>query len=384
MDETNLFISNFEIKDARRLLVKILLFVPVLLMVMAVNIILDPANLYRKTVHQYESLEYHTAQALVEGKSVRIQQRVIDDRVLQKYFIENMITAPDIIILGSSHSVWLGDNIFSNKKVINNSVLRAGLADYLGIFEAYAKKDLYPKRVIFILDPQLTVFPLISANWVSIKGDTYSMLQRLGIRSAKIKQPVIPQAWLNIFSFSYFQEAIREWSGQHRQQTHLVDGDVPGVQLFLEDGRRLWDLKFFSRDIEKSRRKTIKELEHFGYFHTLTPMKPDKELEAILESFIRYLVGHHIQVTLCLLPVHPEAYKSYLEHQGKPGFFDFVGVEQDYRGLAKRLDLEIIGSYNPDVCNLDDKDFYDGDHIRNDAIERMFKQKGSPCSMPGL
>ena len=116
MDETNLFISNFEIKDARRLLVKILLFVPVLLMVMAVNIILDPANLYRKTVHQYESLEYHTAQALVEGKSVRIQQRVIDDRVLQKYFIENMITAPDIIILGSSHSVWLGDNIFLIKK----------------------------------------------------------------------------------------------------------------------------------------------------------------------------------------------------------------------------------------------------------------------------
>ena len=40
------------------------------------------------------------------------------------------------------------------------------------------------------------------------------------------------------------------------------------------------------------------------------------------------------------------------------------------------MNLEIIGSYDPAICNLDGKDFYDGDHIRNDVIERMFKQKG--------
>ena len=50
--------------------------------------------------------------------------------------------------------------------------------------------------------------------------------------------------------------------------------------------------------------------------------------------------------------------------------------------LAKKLNLEIVGSYNPTACNLDSQDFYDGDHIRNDAIEKMLKQKGSRCSMP--
>ena len=52
-------------------------------------------------------------------------------------------------------------------------------------------------------------------------------------------------------------------------------------------------------------------------------MKPDKELEGILESFIRYLMGHHIQVTLCLLPVHPEVYKSLSGASGETWVFRF-------------------------------------------------------------
>ena len=55
------------------------------------------------------------------------------------------------------------------------------------------------------------------------------MLERLGIRSAKIKQPVIPQAWLNIFSFSYFQESIGNGRAQLGMiKTHLVDENIPG------------------------------------------------------------------------------------------------------------------------------------------------------------
>jgi hypothetical protein len=86
---------------------------------------------------------------------------------------------------------------------------------------------------------------------------------------------------------------------------------------------------------------------------------------------------------LCLLPVYPQQYKIILDPQKRPGTLDVVGLEHYYYNFAQRLNLEIIGSYDPAACNLGDKDFYDADHIRNEAIEKMFKQKGSKCSMPG-
>jgi len=389
MSKINLFISNFEIKDAWRLFANIFLFVPILLMVGAVNIYVDPAGLYRKTVNKHESLEYHIAQALDEGKDVSLLKEDADDRLLQKYFVENMTVAPDIVILGSSHSMWLGNNIFPNKKVINNSVTRAVLPDYLGIFEGYAQKNLYPKRVILLLDPQLIGLPVISERWLSIKEDTYDMLARLRIRSEKIQPPLIPQAWLNIFSFSYFQTSIEDsWNkykplpmGENRAKVHGFNQDGKW-QVFLKDGRYLRHMKTPSRDITTSRIQILRELLNGTNEKLLKQVRPDKELKDILEGFIRYLMGHHVQVTLCLLPFHPEVYKDFIGPQNKQRTLDIVGIEYYYHDLAKRLNLKVVGSYDPTACDLDGNDFYDGDHIRNDAIEKMLKQKGSRCSMP--
>lgn len=372
MGKTHLFISNFEAKDTRRLFLKILLFVPVLLFVAAINIYIDPMGLYNKPAHKYRQREYQAAQRLAEGRNVELPGENIDDRLIEKYLLEDITVAPDVAILGSSHSMWLGDNIFSGRKVMNNSVLDAVLADYLGIFEGYAKKGLYPKRVVCVLDPQLTAYPVISARWASIKDDTYGMLERLGVHPQKIKMPAVPQTWFNILSFSYFQKAVDAY--------HLDKGS--GDYVMLKDGRR--SLEFFFKKMEKNRRKIILELDQGAYARGLNQKKPDQELGDVLEDFLRYLTGHHIQVTLCMLPLHPQLYKSFLDLRQRPGSVDITGFERYYRGLAQRLNLDIVGSYDPAACDLDSKDFYDLDHIRNEVIEKILKQKGTQCSMPGL
>ena len=379
MGETLLSISNFEGRDARRLFLKILAFVPIILFVGVVNFYIDPLGLYRKEADPYQRDEYKIAQALVQGKNVELFQGDKDDRLVQKYFVENMTTVPDVVILGSSHSMWLGDNIFVNEKVVNHSVLGAILADYLGIFEGYAKKNVFPKRVICVLDPQLTIFPVTSQRWISIKEDVNSMLGRLGIHSEKINAPAVSQAWLNIFSFSYFQEAMDELYQGNHVQGYRVTQAINGKYLMFKDGR-CWP-GFFFKHPEKNRRRMIRELNQGLYG---PQMKPDKELGDILEKFIRYLTAQHIRVTLCLLPIHPQMYKSFLKPQKRQGGLDIASLEQNYRDLAKKLNLEIVGSYDPAACNLDGKDFYDGEHIKNDVIEKIFKQKASPCFMPGI
>lgn len=378
----NLYISNFELREAWRLFLRFLLFVPILAFVAFINTSIDPLNVYAKTVNKGQRNEYFIAQTLLEGKNVELLREGKDDRLIQKHFVENLAVAPDIAILGSSHSMWLGDNIFLNKKVINNSVLGVALPDYLGIFEGYVKRKSYPKKVICVLDPQLVIFPITSEKWVSIKEDVYRMLERIGARTEKIKPLIVPQELRYIFSFSYFQKSLDNIQDKRSVFEYRVTEDVTGNYLMFKDGRTL--LGFFLDNEEKNRKKTLRELYHGKYVQSLNQKKPDKELGDVLEQFIRYLMGRQVEVTLCLLPLHPELYASFHAPQKGLKAIDIDSFEQYYRNLAKRLNLEIIGSYNPLVCNLKANDFYDVDHIKNDVIERMLKQAGATCSMPGI
>lgn len=370
MDRTHFFISNSELKEARRLLGKILLFAPILLLVAAVNLYCDPAGLYKRITNNGGNYEYHAAQAMANGKK-GILASYMDQRLLEKYFIESLNVAPDIVVLGSSRMMWVGANIFPGRNVINNSVPRAELADCLGIFDMYARKNLYPQRVILSFDPQLISLPVQSEQWLSIKEDTQDMLKRLNIRTEKIKEPLIPQAWANIFSFSYFQRSMQVLMHLFFQGPHPVNKIMNGVLLF-NDGRWL-------PYTDPSFMRNNPFAEELSY-----NMKPDKELEGILEAFMQYLKRHHVQVTLCLLPLQPQKYQSLIGPRKNPEALDVIGIEKYYRGLAQRLGLGIVGSYDPSVCNLNNSDFYDAEHVRQEVLERILKQKGTACSMSDL
>jgi len=238
--------------------------------------------------------------------------------------------------------------------------------------------------VVLLVNPLLITLPLFSEQWVSIKEDTDDMLNRLGISAQKIKFPVLSPQWLRVFSFNYFQESVRKLHYRHSAQAYAVDGDIhEGEQILFKDGRRLWSTKQNSITVKESRRMAMNGLDYERHSQLRYRMKLDKGLEDIFKTFILYLKDHHVQVTFCLLPYHPAHYASYLAAHQRGDPLDITGIEAYYRDLAKKLNIQIIGSYDPAFCGLEGADFYDGDHIRNDVIERMLKQKGSQCSIDG-
>jgi hypothetical protein len=381
MDKIRSFISNFEINDAQWFLLKISSFIPILLLVMAINYGVDPTGIYRKAADKYKSSEYQIALTLAGGRNVELMKEKVNDRLIVKYLIENMTAAPDIAILGSSHSMWLGENVFPDKRVSNNSVLGAVLADYLAIYEGYARKGIYPKRIICVLDPQLIVSPVPSEKWVAFKEDTSGMLQRLGIASEKIRVPALPQELLNILSFSYFQKSVSLFFHRHSDRVFRETDAVSGKNVILKDGRRsLWSEHSRAKDAQESRRRTIIGLHNGKQPWGMHYWQKDDDLDFILEKFIRYMDGHG-KVTLFLLPFNPQEYKRYQEAQ-KKGYLNLVTIEHYYRQLAQRANVEIRGSYDPAACGLQESDFYDQEHLRTDAVERIFKQNGSICSLP--
>jgi hypothetical protein len=120
MSKTYFTISGSESRDAQYLFAKISLFIPVLLLIGIINVSVDPQGVYKKKANKYGLEEYHIAQALAAGKDVNLF-RDIDDRLLQKYFVEDLTSAPDIVVLGGSQMMWIGNNVFPGSKVINNA-----------------------------------------------------------------------------------------------------------------------------------------------------------------------------------------------------------------------------------------------------------------------
>ena len=87
--------------EIKRFLLKVLLLtLPVLAVVAGVNLLADPANLFQGA--RYEA---GIARLLVEGKNVA-DIGDYDDRLVQKYYVGHLTQAPDILVLGSSLTVW--------------------------------------------------------------------------------------------------------------------------------------------------------------------------------------------------------------------------------------------------------------------------------------
>lgn len=347
---------------------KLIGFVPVLLLVAAVNIAMDPQAVLPLGADPAGSDERRYASLLADGFNVSFN-RPINDRLLFKYWIEHLSSAPDIMVLGSSNTSWIGENIFAPDKVLNHSLLGAVLADYMGLVQEYEQKNMLPKKIIFVLNAQLVLSPDMPPDWLFIKQDVYGMMDRLGVSREEIRGPLIPPSWQRILSFHRFQMAVDRWMQRNDEK------------MFFKDGRYLWDRAYYLRDVPQSRRAAVRDMDHGPASPLMRQLKFSRNLEDILEKFVGYLTSRHVQVTCYVPPFHPILYHYFLDPQRNPGALDLAGIENDFRALARRLNVKIKGSFNSEVCGLDEKDFYDESHVRNEVLERMLKQEGNPCSL---
>lgn len=90
----------------------LLLLLPIAIFIIAINFFVDPANIF------YNGYEKGIAEHLVKGYNVTNVENY-NERLLQKYFIDNMKDCPDIIALGSSRIMQLNSPFLKEDKFIN-------------------------------------------------------------------------------------------------------------------------------------------------------------------------------------------------------------------------------------------------------------------------
>jgi len=352
----------------KKIIQKLLLFSPVLFVIAGVNCFVDPANLFNSKQYVKGIADY-----LLEGKNVTGIYNY-DYVLLQKYFITGLKECPDIVVLGPSTTMGISSVSFCPKTLINNSVASASLKELLAIYRLYEKKGFKPKKVILGLAPWFLSENNKNEQWKSLSLEYFEMLKELGINNKEVSQrTIIPGKYNQIFSISYFRASMNFLLNRKSKEYFPTDKILNEEQTILKDGS-------ISRN-KKERNKTPQQVtEEVKYsintipnFHGLDRVNELSELEIKkLEKFIVYLKKQNTEIIFFLPPYHPLVF-DYITCKGNHKIL--IKTEEYYRSLAKKMNIEIFGAFNPERYKLDSSAFYDIVHCREEAIKTMLLLK---------
>jgi len=370
--------------QVKKLLIKILLFLPILLLIVGFNYFVDPASIFKSKVY-YTKI----ATILLKGNNVANLSNY-DERLLQKELINNLTKRKNIIVLGSSRVMQIKSCIFNSNSFLNNGVSGASIEDDMAIYGMYREKGMIPSKVIIGLDP-----------WLLNKNNGQSRYKSLNYEYQKIneyiqhstaqhstaqhstaqhstaqhsKYTIVNDKYFELFSPSYFQSSFQYWingffeNKNRKYEFYETNKNEINESLKLSDGSIRYDYKtrntlpsnVYKTAITYSNSYPIYSL---GDFSAL-----DKELINTFEDFISLLKKDGVEIIFILPPYHPVVYSALIHSDD---YKIIIDVEKYFTQYAYKNKIKIIGSYNPDVYNFTNIDFIDGMHQTSNSIDRL-------------
>jgi hypothetical protein len=338
------------------------------------NILVDGVGVFRLN----SGLKY-MAENLVKGKMIAGSFGRYGERELQRLVVEAYPGRRDLIAIGSSRLMMLrGRFIKGNPDFFNHSVSGASMEDLLAIIGVYKEKGLLPRRVVLGIDPWIldkkTPF---GDRWKTLDHYYQLMLSEIGTP----KPDRTESGWAG----SKSRMTMEQFLAQYQQLINL-DCTLQNWES-LKRGRKLRvtttvDIDDFVREPDGSL--------HFPYVARFGSMKDQLSQAAVspkvaadaangnsldgldkLESLVRFLHAHSVQVVFVLPPFSPTAYHSCLNDAQH---CSMLGAEIKVRNLAQRNGVPVLGSYNPGVYGFEGKDFFDATHGHEVVMKRLFSE----------
>jgi hypothetical protein len=213
----------------------------ILLLVILINIIIDPANIVSK-------IEIKIAKYLSEGYNVTYVQN-IDERILQKRIIQNLRSSPTIVILGSSRVMLIGRDYYGNG-CFNNGVSGASVEDIISIYQLYIDNNRIESigKIVIGIDPWLFNKNNGQNRWESLSNEYYTFIDK---KTSLIKKFPIYK-YSQLVSPSYFQTSIKnipKFVIRLRKNENVLPTNEYNNSLFtrLNDGTIQYGLEYRSK-----------------------------------------------------------------------------------------------------------------------------------------
>lgn len=353
MSESKILFSNL-----RRVLKGALLFVPLLVLVMAVNVTVDPASLFQ------QGYEEEVARIVTDGSNAA-ELKNMDDRLYQQLCAQMLPQAPHTLVLGSSRSMQLTAKGLDCEGLFNAGVTNGDLRDMISIYLLYKSLDKLPQRVVLMTD-----YCMFNPGKLDARAYTegYAAFAR-STGTPEMKTPVYSnhKKWLQLFSLSYFQASLDylEAGGgnKHPVPTTAYECDS---DMRRSDGSYSYGLTFRGMTDEQKRENTATMPIHIEFY--MGSYEPNSDtLRTQFEQFVALLQADGVEVVFLLPPIHPAMYQSMLNDDR---FAAQVGLEDYFRAFAQAGGISTVGSYDAVRLGLTELDFYDMLHCSLEATNR--------------
>ncbi|MEG1863389.1 MAG: hypothetical protein RR198_07245, partial [Oscillospiraceae bacterium] len=317
--------KKYDSATAKNLFISIIMLAFFATFIIAVNFIVDPANLAGS------SYEREIAKIMSQGKNVTNIENY-DDRELIKQYLEISENDIDTIAIGSSRCMQMTKEAAQCEKFFSAGVTGAELRDCINIYYSFKNAGKQPKKVI-----------LFTEYWFLSKGnlDERASVEEYGkfcksINSPPFKTKSRKTARLKeLFSFTYFQKsvqyALKDPVRAHVQATDEADGKLAtrradGSYSYEESYRLAGEEYAMGKAKEYTIRNTI-QLNFTGV---------DKTLCFQFEKFIEKMQEDGVEVELVISPFHPIAYEQM---QKSAKYVDILPTEEYFRLVAKKYDI---------------------------------------------
>ena len=294
-----------------------------------------------------------------------------EKRVILKYYIKGLTKSPDAVVFGSSRAMMIDSSFFSNHNifVLNCGVNSATLEDEMALYDMFVKRGWYPKQVILGIDPYYFNDNNPQKLYGPIREYYYDMCNRIGVQIPHDNELNMKYGlYKDLFNPYYFQKSLLYWLGTGNNHSYTVTSNINNDKAtLLSNGcityskeQREWSQ---TQSDEFARSYLSDEVVYYKNFKRISTSISDK-----LEKFIDYLKSKGVEVYILYEPYHPICYKEFISD---PQYKTAVTTENYCRQVAVKKQIHFFGALNPAILGLKNSDFYDGAHLKEEALRKI-------------
>lgn len=359
----------------KRFLGKLARFFPLIMVIVILNVLIDPANIYKV------GYEAKAAKLLVSGKNVA-GMTDYDERLLQEEIIKRENGCPTTIILGSSRVMTMSGETIPISNYRNHGVSGAVLFDYLGILGVYEACNKMPEQVIVGLDPWILNKNNGESRYQSLMGYIDVFQETLGIKQTTGNMHLGSiEKKLQFLSIPYFQSSVKKLLLSPKESFDF-NRNIDFYELSnnfsiinvkeavrYTDGSIDYNKKTREKDIDAvnadAKEYVTGSIYHIEEYNGLCTDYCD-----ILEKLVEYLQNRGVTVVFYLPPYHPYVYEYLVENSNYRSVFE---AEKFFINLAREKGISVYGAYNPMLLECTESDFIDGMHMLRSSTGKSWR-----------
>lgn len=353
--------------------------IPLVFLLIFTNIYQDPAGVFHD-----DSMEI--ANAILSGKAARSITGNANERAIKQIIIENMPNDINCVAVGPSLIMSIGKETVNEASFYNLGVSGADLYDVLAQFAIMEKNNKTPKRVLICFDTFLfdeEIYEAQSARNEDLISYTEYMLDLLEVERDATDNQTFQAVKYNInnlktylkqaFSPTYFQAAINQIVENQSftlpsQRWMIVDSVLDEKHSFYSaDGSWNYSISYRSNDVNYVREQCSNySIEgYFAYDRHISQYSVN-----IIDKLIEYLAEKGVEVELFICPLPPSLWDRVESDRAHYYYLDEI---TDYAlSLSDRMNIDIVGTFNPYEIGIMDDDYYDSRHIKRERIRDYF------------